>query len=103
MNPDTGACRLESRKPLSKKSADDPRQNIAAAGGRQVRRGVGVDGGAAVRRGDDRVASLKHDESAALRSRRAGAVQAGACGRKEPAELALMRRQHHRRQPLLNG
>lgn len=53
MQPDRGACRLESRHRLRQKAADHPPQHIAGAGGRKPRGRSMTDRRAALRVGDD--------------------------------------------------
>ena len=81
-----------------------PGQHVAGAGGGEQRRAVAVDRGAAVGRGNHRVRPLVDDDRVGHRGRLPRSVELRQFGsrrevRKQPAELALMRRQHQRRAP----
>ena len=70
VQPNGGSRGHERGHALSQEPEDHPRQNVAAAGGRERGRRIGVDGGLPVRSGDHRVRTLQqHDRAASCRRR----------------------------------
>ena len=64
VEPDGGACGLETVEPLGEEAGHHARQHVARSGGRQRGRRIDVDPRAAVRSGDHRVGPLQHHHRA---------------------------------------
>ena len=104
VQPRRGAGGLECGHALGEQAGDEAREHVAGAGGGEPGRRVVVDGGAAVGGGDHRVRPLEDDDGAADGRGLARAVELGAGKIAEQAvELALVRGQHHRGVPRLDG
>ena len=96
VQPACGGGGAEGVEPLRKKTGDKPGQHVAAAGGGEIGRGVGVDDSAPIGRRDHGVSTLQQHDRA--RQRRGGARSrelVAAC-REETGEFTVMRRQHAR-------
>ena len=91
MQPDRRGGGLESRHALRQKPQSDAGENVARAGGRQLRRRSFVDHGAAIRRGDHGVVALEQHYSAARPRRAQGTLDLAAGRVKQPGELPFMR------------